>query len=199
MKKEIVLYILLIFGLFIIIFLVTHYFTLLREKGILQKALVSFENKMAEYKREVDLKEKELEEKISGLSEEKERLLKQISEIDEKLSQTQNLLAQMKQEKEKLSTENSILVEKTRKLEAQIYNLSEEKLELERRLSSLVELKRAMREVKLKEYRKRIEEVKKRNAEGLLLGNRGYLIKDGKPTVHPKFIIRVLPPQVSQE
>ncbi|MCM8798273.1 MAG: hypothetical protein NC821_02250, partial [Candidatus Omnitrophica bacterium] len=119
--------------------------------------------------------------------------------INEKLLQTQNLLSQIKEERENLKSENSLLTEKAKNLEAQIYSLNEEKLELERRLSSLTELRRAIREIKLKTQAEKREALKQRDTEALLYGNRGYLIRDGKLTLHPKYIIRVLPPQMLQK
>ncbi|MCM8783900.1 MAG: hypothetical protein NC818_03900 [Candidatus Omnitrophica bacterium] len=199
MKKGIILYILLVLGLFVIVLLGIHYSALLKERAALQKAVINFENKIVEYKKAMDLKEQEFEAKVSDMANEREKLMQQIDEINGKLIQTQNLLSQIKQEEENLKAENLSLTEKAKNLEVQLYNLNEEKLELERKISSLSELRKALREAKLKEIQERRIELKQRNAEGLLLGNRGYLVKDGKPTINPKYIIHVFPPQTTQE
>ncbi|MGE4358168.1 MAG: hypothetical protein AB7E08_06455, partial [Candidatus Omnitrophota bacterium] len=96
-------------------------------------------------------------------------------------------------------SENYLLLEKTKKLENQLSILNDEKIELERKLSSLNELRKALKELKLKARRQKEEETRRRNAEGLLLGNRGYLVRDGKPTFNPRYIIHVFPPEQVQE
>ena len=93
-----------------------------------------------------------------------------------------------------VKTENTALRDQIQELELNINQAKVDKEQLQARLSSISELKKAIKELRQaarqvkKQTRKRIEEKEK-----IILGNSGFLIKDGKPTLSGKIKIEVEP------
>jgi regulator of replication initiation timing len=82
---------------------------------------------------------------------------------------------------EHLNSQFSILKAENNALLEDKQRLSQENDEMKMKLSSVNELRKAIRELKLKPR--------------IIEGNKGYLIKDGQPTVTPKVKIEVVPAQ----
>lgn len=117
--------------------------------------------------------------------------------LKDNLSQTQTKLAQLEtdfQSSEKaiedldsqislVKAENTALRDQIQGLELDINQAKVDKEQLQIRLSSIAELKKAIKELRQKarlakkQVQKRIE-----TKEKIILGNNGFLIKDGKPT-----------------
>jgi chromosome segregation ATPase len=80
-------------------------------------------------------------------------------------------------------------------LNAEAAVLKTENISMKERLGSIKELKKAIREVKIKIYQARVEMRQKSDVQRLLEGNRGFVLKDGKPTYPAKVRIQVNPAQ----
>ncbi|MCM8758006.1 MAG: hypothetical protein NC903_02975, partial [Candidatus Omnitrophica bacterium] len=90
-----------------------------------------------------------------------------------------------------LEEENLSLKQENRQLIESIDKLTIEKGSLEKKLNSIEELKKILKELKRKIY---LENLRiKREKELIFEGNRGYIIKDGKPTLRAKVKIEVIP------
>ncbi len=137
---------------------------------------------------------------VKNLNQEKELntvLNQENNGLKDNLNQTQAKLAQMEtdfQSSQKaiedldsqislVKAENTALRDQIQGLELDINQAKADKEQLQVRLSSLAELKKAIKELRQKarlakkQVQKRIE-----TKEKIILGNNGFLIKDGKPT-----------------
>lgn len=92
-----------------------------------------------------------------------------------------------------LKAENTALREEKDNLNSRLAEVSQEKENLKSRLSSFSELKKALKELKKQTRQLRFELRKKAEIQKIIEGNRGYLIKDGKPTYPSKVRIEVKP------
>jgi len=92
-----------------------------------------------------------------------------------------------------LKNESVTLKEEKEKLNARLSEAIQEKDNLKVRLGSFVELKKAIRELRL-QMRNVREEIQEKAIIGIdLSGNRGFVIKDGKPTYTTRVKIAVEP------
>jgi chromosome segregation ATPase len=126
------------------------------------------------------------EEKLAKLGEEFQAALKDIEDLNNEVVA--------------LKAENVSLANQKETLTLQVAQTAQEKKDLEEKMSSIVELKQMIRDLK-KHVRKTNKEVKtlvkieKVKAAQLreMIGNGGYIIKDGKPTFYPRIKIQVEP------
>jgi len=88
-----------------------------------------------------------------------------------------------------LKFENIILRDEKKKLDTQLRRVSEENSSLKAKLDSITELEKRIRE--LKKRMQRVTTITK--VRKIVEGNRGFLIKDGKPTYPTKVRIEVVP------
>lgn len=121
----------------------------------------------------------------------------ELQELQGRLEQTMTELAALQREHEDLRRSNA-------SLSTQLGSVMSEKQQLEQKLSSLKELRLAIRDVKRQMWNERwaswrahIEAVKAADAQRLTSGNRGYLVRDGMPTIgsRTKMQVHVLEPQ----
>lgn len=123
-------------------------------------------------------------------------LQQELQSVDGQLKETLIELAALKREHDELTRSHAELGDN-------FQVLNEEKKQLEMRLSSLNELKKAIRQVKRElwnqrfaAWRARIEAQRKLDQERLALGNRGFMIRDGRSTVRASQLqVHVLEPQ----
>ena len=158
---------------------------------------------------------------VKQLSEERERLTDQMTSashtieqqtssmanLQDELVQAQDRLQAASAELAQLQKEYSKLRDQDSSLTAQLDEAVNEKQQLEAKLSSLHDLQLALRDVKRKiwqqrwaAWRARIDALKiarHEEPEQLAMGNHGYLIRDGRPTVgvRPTLHVHVLEPQ----
>ncbi len=126
------------------------------------------------------------EEKLAKLGEEFQAALKDIEDLNNEVVA--------------LKAENVSLASQKETLTLQVAQAAQEKKDLEEKMSSVVELKQMIRDLK-KHVRKTNKEVKtlvkieKVKAAQLreMIGNGGYIIRDGKPTFYPRIKIQVEP------
>ncbi|HTY45500.1 MAG TPA: hypothetical protein VMD52_05885 [Patescibacteria group bacterium] len=110
----------------------------------------------------------------TGLKDNLKAAQDELARIGAALDQAQKTISQLNTEAAALKTENSSMKE---------------------RLGSIKELKKAIREVKAQIYQARVEMRQKADVQALLDGNRGFVVKDGKPTYPAKVRIQVNPAQ----
>lgn len=133
----------------------------------------------------------QLDEKIQllqRLSEEKQVLQDNIKVTQEKFAQAQRIIEQLRCDINSLTEENLSLKKDKR-------NLTEENASLKARFRSINELNRAIKELKRQMRKVRVEMRQKVSADRAIEGNRGYIIKDGKPTLGSRVKIEVIPVQ----
>jgi len=120
------------------------------------------------------------------------------------LSHLQAYLAQVEQELGTLRREHSQLLQTNLTLVGQLAAVTQEKQELQAKLASLKELKAAIRAVKQQIWQQRwqawlarIEAQRTEDQRKLAQGNRGFVVREGVPTLGPvaKLRVRVLEPQ----
>ncbi len=92
-----------------------------------------------------------------------------------------------------LQTENNSLKLDKEQLNNDLVKVSQEKENLRVKLSSITELKKAIKELKQQMHRVGNEIKVKIHQEQVSEGNRGFVVKDGKPTYPAKVIIEVNP------
>ena len=100
------------------------------------------------------------------------------------------------QEKEHLTSELDSLKKTYDSFKAQFDALSQGKSALEKNLHSVTYLKEALKKAKMEERLAKVEKEKQKYAQGyhsLKYGNRGYIIKDKKPTYGTHVKVEVLP------
>ena len=167
-------------------------------------ASVKENNDLSANIRQLNTDVKALENEKSGLvkdlNQEKElnsALSQENTGLKDNLNQTQAKLAQMETDfrasqktNEDLDSqislvkvENTVLRDQIQGLELGINQAKADKEQLQARLSSIAELKKAIKELRQKARlaKKQVQE-RIETKERIILGNNGYLIKDGKPT-----------------
>ncbi|MBI4003399.1 MAG: hypothetical protein HY353_00075 [Candidatus Omnitrophica bacterium] len=140
-------------------------------------------------------------ETIEGQSEDLTGLQSELQQVKTQLDQSLTELAALQQEHEQLRQRDA-------SLSAQLGSVTTEKAQLEAKLSSINELRLAIREVRRKiwnerwvEWRARAQAQKEEDLRELAAGNRGFLVRDGLPTlgsIRPLHV-NVLEPQSTQE
>lgn len=189
--------VLVIFLLAITAFSVFKYAVSLKEKYDLLNTINQIKTQVTTLENEkqnlLQLKEQLVQEN-SGLKDNlrasEEKIAKQAADFTLVQNALENLSSQISLAK----AENGALREERDNLSGQLTQVSQEKEGLKARLGSLAELKKAIKELK-KQMRRLNTEVKKKAAiQKIIEGNRGYLVKDGRPTYPSKIRIEVNPP-----
>lgn len=189
--------VLVIFLLAITAFSVFKYAVSLKEKYDLLNTINQIKTQVTTLENEkqnlLQLKEQLVQEN-SGLKDNlrasEEKIAKQAADF----TLVQNALENLSSQISLVKAENDALREERDNLSGQLTQVSQEKEGLKARLGSLAELKKAIKELK-KQMRRLNTEVKKKAAiQKIIEGNRGYLVKDGRPTYPSKIRIEVNPP-----
>jgi len=178
------------------------YFYTLKEKYELSNTLNQIKEQVAalEVQKQEILqgleKEKQLNLEIAqenaGLKENIKAAQDKIYQLSADIAYTQKIFEDLKVEVSVLKAENMAVSEENVNLTSKLSQVSQEKDALAMRLSSIAELKKAIRELK-KQMRKVSSEISYKEAvrEKVLEGNRGFLLKNGKPTYPTKVKIEV--------
>lgn len=127
-----------------------------------------------------------------------------LSSMQNDLKQVQSRLDETVVELSSLQREHEQLREHDSSLVTQLSSVTEEKQQLEARLASLSELRVAIRDVKRRiseerwaAWREHIRQAKLADQERLASGNRGFVIRQGYPTLGaaPRLHVHVLEPE----
>ena len=152
-----------------------------------QQMVAELERQRSQLSGEVDTARKT----ITGQADELNGLQSQLKSVQDRLDKTVADLASLQREHEQLQQHDESLTSQVGALQAQ-------KQQLEVKLSSLKELRLAIRDVKRKmrderwaAWRAHIEGLKKADQERLASGNRGYVIREGTPTLGSETTLRV--------
>jgi len=179
----------------ITLFSILKYISTARENYFLNNNLRQIKNKIDSLSTEkqnllqIIQKRKEIELKLNDTLKANEQ---QLSEINAKLLTANKDITDLNAQVSLLKTENKVLKEQSDNLKLQLAGVTQEKDALQAKLSSLSELKSAIRELK-RQMRQVTPGIKKIAQDSLSEGNRGYIIKDGKPTYPAKVKIEVTP------
>ena len=152
-------------------------FLALRYISSLKQSISALENQKQNLLQELEKEKntvKELNLRSAGLKSYLIAFKKRLSKSFLALDNAQYKLEHLNSQFSILKAENNALLEDKQRL-------SQENDEMKMKLSSVNELRKAIRELKLKPR--------------IIEGNKGYLIKDGQPTVTPKVKIEVVPAQ----
>lgn len=189
------------------LFSIFKYVSSLKEKY----ALLSTVNKTKDQLKTLEFQKQNLLQEIEEEKKLQQKLIQENSEIkddlkatDEELTKLNSDFIQADKNIEELSsqisvlkTENMALNDEKDKLKLKVNEISQEKESLKIRLSSIQELKKAIREIK-QQMRKVTRGVKhKVKKEETHEGNRGFLLKEGKPTYPAKVRIEVHPAAIN--
>jgi chromosome segregation ATPase len=145
----------------------------------------------------------QLKEKTNLIAEKEklqQELMKELAIKDEKLVKVEELLnkaqmdiEQLQQKINRLESQNASLVQEKQLLLENLDKLNQEHSALLSRWQSIEELRKAIIQLKRKIYSQRRQTSK--TEDRAIQGNRGYIIKDGLPTLKPKVKIEVVPVQ----
>ena len=140
-------------------------------------------------------------EMVEGQAEDLTTLQSELTQVKEQLDQNLAELTSLQQSHEQLRRHDA-------SLSAQLSSVMTEKAQLEAKLSSIKELRLAIREVRRKiwserwaAWRARAQVQYEEDLRELAAGNRGYLVRDGLPTlgaIRPLHV-NVLEPQSAQK
>ncbi len=178
------------------------YFYTLKEKYELYNTLNQIKGQVADLeaqKQEILQgieKEKQLNLQITqentGLKENIGAAEEKIAQLSTDIAYAKKIFEDFKSEVSVLKAENMAVREENVNLTSKLSQVSQEKDTLTMRLSSIAELKKAIRELK-KQMRRVSSEIsyKETVREKILEGNRGFLLKNGKPTYPTKVKIEV--------
>jgi chromosome segregation ATPase len=188
------------------LFSIIRYAAQIKQRDRLQDNLSQARATLQGWEKEREIFSRELEKQIKA----KEQILQEsrvaqahLQEAQQKVrrlnleaAEAKATIDRLNREIAALSRENLALKEQKQVLSLQIEEIRREKDDLEARLSSVKELKKALKQLRL---RMRLEAARRRhrkqesvNKRWPAQGNKGYLIKDGKPTTYKKKI-EVLP------
>lgn len=151
--------------------------SLTQAQGQIAALLQEKQNLLQDLKKEKELNE-QLELKITNLKDYLRASKNRISRLFQSNARNQEALEDINTRSSILKAENRALIESRRR-----FYLENE--EFKSKLNSVVELKKAIKELKIKN-RKALE------------GNRGFLIKDGQSTTSDKIKIEVIPAQAKK-
>ena len=161
------------------------------------------------------------QETVKQLSEEREQLSDRLTSASHTIEEQSGSMANLREEFERvqdrlqgasaelaqLQKDYAQLHEHDSSMTSQLDEAVSEKQQLEAKLSSLHDLKLALRDVKHKIWERRWASLKSRiealrvarheEPEQLAMGNHGYVVRDGRPTlgVRPTLHVHVLEPQ----
>lgn len=176
----------------ITIFSVFKYVSALREKYELLTKVEQIKQEMASLE----------EEKLNLLQTlEKEKKLQE--QLNDEISMLKDYLRASKARMDKLFTDKkqigelnsllSLLKTENKALREEKERIAREKENLNAKLNSVAELKKAIQELRKQMFKVGIQIKKKVDATQSSEGNRGFVIKDGKPTYSGKIKIEVMP------
>jgi len=192
MNKGVVKNILIILLLSIAIFSMVRYLSELKARYRLQDSLAKAQDAIAVLTQEKQNLLQELEKE----KELKEQLALRNAGLKDYLKASKNRIARLFQDKARIegnledtSARLSILKAENRALIDQRKRIYVENEQFKAKLSSTVELKKAIRELKIS---------KRKARASVTEGNRGFLIKNGQPTISEKVKIEVVPAQTKQ-
>lgn len=190
-----------LFLLGVTIFSVFQYFSALKEKYGLLGTIEDMKAQVGDLEKEKLGLEVSLEkEKIINdrLSQENLDLKEILAASEEKLALLDAEFKETLEKVEELRAHITDLENKKESLTLELGQVTAERDEDKVKMSSIPELKKLIKELKRKvhnttkvvkeQIKKQVEKVEK-----VILGNRGYLIKDGKNTSSPKVRIEVMP------
>jgi len=175
---------------------VFKYYRSLKEKydlmGALDKAKVDLAALESDKKllAEQLSQEKDLKE---HLVQENDLLKKNYLDSEEKITALNIEYVSLQSELGQLKARFDALEAKKNSLDTQLGQAVQEKDELKARLSSVVELKKAIRELRKHTHKVNNQIKKEIISNASLDGNRGFLVKEGKPTYAAKIKIEVSP------
>ncbi|MCM8796304.1 MAG: hypothetical protein NC923_00230 [Candidatus Omnitrophica bacterium] len=189
MHKDIVKNIIIFFLLAIASFSVYKYIAILKEKQDLKAELSQANSRIAVLAKETTALKKEKEMLWTEIFSLKRYLRKGMDRLSRLFSKYEMVRKEAKEMKTKISllkAENEELLEKEKEIEA-------ENEFLKAKLFSIQEVKKAVQEVR-KQAPKVMETMRDIvEQEEILQGNRGFLIKDGQPTLPARIKINVIP------
>lgn len=187
----------------ITIFTGFKYFSALKEKYDLSLNLnqvnsqvAALENEKQSLMQDLD-KEKELQKAFSQENLQLKDDLKlnndRLSQLDAEFQTAQKTVEELNAKISVAKAENIALRDQIESLKIEATQATQDKEKLEARLGSIKELKNAIRELRQK-IRLAKKDLKIRTKrEEIIIGNLGYIIKDGKPTYPSKVKIEVQP------
>ena len=177
--------ILIFFLVGIAIFSVFKYLAALKEKYDLLENLNQVKGQVVTLEQAIQ-KEKELEKALTQenltLEDELKANTDKLVRLDADLQNSQKTIEQLTAQIALSKAESAALREEKDKLGLELTQVSQERDTLRARLSSIPELKKAIKEVKLqiRKAKVMVREITKKR--GVIEGNCGFLIKNGKPT-----------------
>ena len=189
----------------ITLFSVFKYLTTLNEKNDLLKNLnqvkgqiMSLELEKQNLLQTID-KEKESQKALTGENATLKDELKNLAQVDESLQNSQKTIEQLTSQIAISKAENTALREEKNRLSLKLTQVSQEKDALRARVSSVPELKKTIKEVKVQVQKAKAVMREIAHKRRVIEGNRGYLMKNGKPTFPvSKIKIEVMPASASK-
>jgi len=189
----------------ITLFSVFKYLTTLNEKNDLLKNLnqvkgqiMSLELEKQNLLQTID-KEKESQKALTDENATLKDELKNLAQVDESLQNSQKTIEQLTSQIALSKAENTALREEKNRLSLKLTQVSQEKDALRARLSSVPELKKTIKEVKVQVQKAKAVMREIAHKRRVIEGNRGYLMKNGKPTFPvSKIKIEVMPASASK-
>ncbi|MCX5696793.1 MAG: hypothetical protein NTU54_02270 [Candidatus Omnitrophica bacterium] len=184
---------------------VFEYLTLLREKMMLLDSLNKTKNELGLLQQErLNLlqgleKEKEQENQLEGLKVLYKNNLRATRRKVAKLRAEQKLSEDLSGHVNILKLENSVLRRRYARLNQKLDQLEQRNQDFQQKFNSLSELKKAIQALRRKERKveegRKVEEVMVQESptRKIIKGNKGFLVKDGKPTLPLKINIEVTP------
>lgn len=135
-------------------------------------------------------KEKDQNQRLEG---ENAQLNARLTKLDADFTEAQQAVERLSAEITLLRAENVAVREQDNSLKLQFTQLVQERDTLKVRLSSLPELKKAIRDLKV-QMRLAVRQKRHQVEKGrFIVGNKGYVIREGKSTLPTKIIIQVIP------
>jgi chromosome segregation ATPase len=189
----------------ITLFSVFKYLMTLNEKNDLMQNLNQVKGQIASLELEkqnllqtID-KEKESQKALTDENAALKEELKNLAQVDENLQNSQKTIEQLTAQIALSQAENTALREEKNRLSLELTQVSQERDTLKARLSSIPQLKKTIREVKVQIHKAKamMREIAKKRR--VIAGNRGFLMKNGKPTFPiSKIKIEVMPASASK-
>lgn len=178
------------------IFSVFQYRASIQEKYNLRASVEKMQAEIAAIQNEKLGLEQSLDQEktLNGkLTLENTQLSDDLKENEEKLAKLDADFKETLKKVEELHAQISTLHDQKESVTLQLAQATQEKDMLRARMDSIPELKKMIKELK-KQMQQTTQEVKaKVKEERIILGNQGYLIRDGKPTYPPRVRIEVEP------
>ena len=189
MNKGVIKNILIILLLSLAVFSMVRYLSELKARYRLQDSLAKAQDTIAVLTQE----KQNLLQELGKEKTLKEQLASRNAGLKNYLKASKNKITRLFQDKAKMrsdiddtSAKFFILKAENRVLIDQRKRIYKENEQFKVKLSSVVELKKAIRELKIR---------KRKGIASLTEGNRGFLIKNGQPTISDKIKIEVVPAQ----